>query len=283
MKTEAKSGRGGDAIYALGHSEEERRRLSEQDAFVGDLTGRLLLHAGVGPGMRVLDVGCGVGDVSLRAASLVGSGGEVVGVDKDPLVLADAEERVRALGLSNVKFVEGDLRDLQFDGQFDAAVGRFILMYLADPAAALRHVAGHVRPGGVLAFQEYNMAEGAISHPRAALWERTFDLIMETLRRAGTQMEMGLKMYLALVEAGLPAPEMRAERIVGGGPEYSGYGYVAEVVRSLLPMAEKLGVVSAEEVGIETLHERIRDEVVALGAAVALPSMAGAWTRKTAP
>ena len=87
-----------DAIYALGHSEEERRRLTEQDEFLGGMTSGLFSEAGVGPGMRVLDVGCGVGDGSLLAASsLVGPEGEVVGVDADPLALANAAERVRAL------------------------------------------------------------------------------------------------------------------------------------------------------------------------------------------
>ena len=282
MDTGPAGERKGDAVYALGYSEEERRRLTEQDVFLGGLTERLFIEAGIGPGMRVLDVGCGVGDVSLLAASLVGPGGEVVGVDRDPLVLANATERVRALGLANVRFVEGDIRNLDFDEPFDAAVGRFVLMYLADQVEALRSIAGHVRPGGVLAFQEYNMADSGLSHPRAALWERAGRLIVETFRRAGLEMEMGLKMYPAFVAAGLPAPAIWAERLVGGGPDYPGYGYVAGVLTSLLPMIEKLGVASAREVGIETLHERLREEAAALGGAVALPSIAGAWTRKPA-
>jgi SAM-dependent methyltransferase len=271
----------GDAIYALGHSEEERRRLTEQDVFLGGLTGRLFSEAGIGPGMRVLDVGCGVGDVSLLAASLVGPEGEVVGVDTDPLALANATERVRALGSTNVAFVEGDIRALEFDRPFDAVVGRFVLMYLADPVAVLRRVADRVRPGGVVAFQEYHFADGALSYPRAALWERTGELLLETFRRAGTEMGMGLKLYGAFATAGLPAPDIRVERPAAGGSEYPGYGYVAGVLRSLLPMAEKLGVVaSVEEEGIETLHERLRDEVVALGGVVTLPSIVGAWSRK---
>jgi hypothetical protein len=172
-------------------------------------------------------------------------------------------------------------RNAVFGETFDAVVGRFVLMYLADPVAALRRVADHVRPGGVVAFQEYHFADGALSHPRAPLWERTGELLLETFRRAGTEKGMGLKMYGAFAAAGLPAPDIRVERPAGGGSEYPGYGYVAGVLRSLLPMAEKLGVVaSVEEVGIETLHERLRDEVVALGGVVTLPSIVGAWSRK---
>ena len=138
----------GDAIYAPGYSEEERRRLIEQADFFGGFTKRLFVDAGIGPGMRVLDVGCGVGDVSLLVASLVGPEGAVSGVDSDPLALGHARERVSAIGLTNVDFIEGDIRDLTFDEPFDAAVGRLILMYLADPADTLDHITDLLRPAG---------------------------------------------------------------------------------------------------------------------------------------
>jgi ubiquinone/menaquinone biosynthesis C-methylase UbiE len=270
----------GDAIYALGHSEEERQRLIEQDAFLGGFTERLFLDAGIGPGMRVLDVGCGVGDVSLRAASLVGPEGMVVGVDKDPLALEHARERVFASGLTNVSLVEGDIRERAFDEPFDAAVGRFVLKFVADPVEVLRYIAGHVRPGGIFAFQEWTAAEPVLSFPHAPLWERTFNLLVEIFRRAGTEMEMGLKLYSAFVMAGLPTPSMRAERPVGGGPDYPGYQWLAAMVRSVLPMMEQLGVATTREMDIETLSERLRDEVVGLDGVIAFPSITGAWARK---
>ena len=96
----------GDAIYAPGCSEEERQRLIEQAGFFGGFTERLLVDAGIGPGMRVLDVGCGVGDVSLLVASLVRPEGAVLGVDSNPLALGHARERVSAMGLTDVDFVE---------------------------------------------------------------------------------------------------------------------------------------------------------------------------------
>lgn len=282
MKTEAKGKSREDPTYLLGHSEEEQRRLIEQEVFLGGFTRRLFLEAGIGPGMRVLDVGCGVGDVSLLAASLVGPEGEVVGVDRDPLAVANARKRVRAMGLQNVSFVEGDARELAPGGPFDAIVGRFVLMYQADPAEVLRRVADHVRLGGVFAFQEWTLTDPFLSHPRSPLWQRISGIGLETARRAGTQMEMGLGLYPAFVAAGLLAPRTIAERPVGGGPDYPGYRYLVGLIRSMLPLTERFGVTTAEEVGIETLHGRIRDEVVALGGVVAHPSMTGAWARKPA-
>ena len=270
----------GEPTYLLGSSEGERRRLVEQDAFLGGFTRRLFLEAGIEPQMRVLDVGSGVGDVSLLVASLVGPEGEVVGVDRDPFAVAGARERVGALGLDNVTFVEGDARELDPDAPFDAAVGRFVLMYQADPTGLLRRVADHVRPGGVLAFQEWTLTDPFLSHPRSPLWQRTARIGVETARRAGTQMEMGFGLYPAFVGAGIPAPEILVERPVGGGPDYPGYRFLAGLIRSMLPLTEEFGIATAEEIDVDTLHERIRDEVVALNGVVAHPSITGAWSRK---
>jgi SAM-dependent methyltransferase len=270
----------GDAIYAPGYSEEERQRLIEQAGFFGGFTERLLVDAGIGPGMRVLDVGCGVGDVSLLVASLVRPEGAVLGVDSNPLALGHARERVSAMGLTNVDFVEGNIRDLAFDEPFDAAVGRLVLMYLADPAATLRRIAALLRPGGIIAFQELTLTESGLTYPEAPLLQRTGTLINETFRRAGMEMEMGLKLYPAFIAAGLPAPATRAERPIGGGPDFPGYRWMAQITRSILPLMEQLGVANAEDIDVETLVERLREEVVGSGGVVAMPTLMGAWARK---
>src|SRR6266576_621389 len=142
-----------DALYAMGYSDEEHRRLIEQEHLFGRHTRRLFQDAGITLGMRVLDVGCGVGDVSMLAAALVGPEGSVVGVDTNQRSLELARRRVAALGLPNVAFLESDLRSLSFDHPFDAVVGRFILMYLGEPSEVLRLLAMHLRSGGIIAFQ----------------------------------------------------------------------------------------------------------------------------------
>jgi SAM-dependent methyltransferase len=79
--------------YILGHDRDELDRLIDQARFFGDLTEEVLRRAGVGPGMRVLDLGCGTGDVSFLAARLVGPTGAVLGVDRSPEAVAVAERR----------------------------------------------------------------------------------------------------------------------------------------------------------------------------------------------
>ena len=83
--------------------------------------------------MRVLEIGSGAGDVAIMLAELVGTSGQVVGVDINAAILETARQRAADAGMKNVDFVAGDARTLTFDEKFDALMGRFVLMYMADP------------------------------------------------------------------------------------------------------------------------------------------------------
>ena len=231
----------------------------------------------------VLDIGSGVGDVTFLAAELVGRHGSVVGIDIDGEALEAARQRAELLGLRNVTFVEGEVRSAAVEGLFDAAIGRLVLAYAGDPVAALRAIAQRVRPGGVLAFQELDLDPGvsARSFPEGTLWDETGRRVIETFARAGTQLRMGRQLFAAFLAAGLPAPVLREEALVGGGADFAGYAWLAGVARSLAPLTERLGVASADELGLETLAARIRDDAVVRGAVVWSPSLIGAHARRT--
>jgi ubiquinone/menaquinone biosynthesis C-methylase UbiE len=120
--------RSGDPVYVMGRSESETQRLEDRAAFFEPLTRHLFQDAGIGADMRVLDLGSGAGDVSFLVADLVGGGGSVVGVDVNPEVIRAARARAEASRRENVTFVCGDIRELELDHQFDAVVGRLVLM-----------------------------------------------------------------------------------------------------------------------------------------------------------
>ena len=263
-----------DPAYALARTRNEYERLTRQAAFLKGTTERLFRAAGLGPGMRILDVGSGAGDVAFLAAELVGPEGKVVGVDVDGAALAVARGRAQSLGLHNVTFIQGDARAADLDGDFDAAVGRLVLMYWADPAEALHRIAARVRPGGVVVFQELEMdpAIRSRSLPDETLWNETGQLIIETFARAGMHMRMGRQLYGAFLAAGLPTPEMRDETVVGGGPDFEGYAWLAGVARSLAPLMAKFEIADVDQLGPETLTDRIRDDAVATSAVVWTPS-----------
>jgi SAM-dependent methyltransferase len=267
-----------EQTYLMGHSAAERRRLIEQAALFRPVTERFLVEAGIGRGMRVLDVGCGVGDVSLLLGELVGPEGAVVGVDRDPRALALARER--AAGREQVTFLEGEIQDLGFDGTFDAAVGRWILLHVGDPVAAIRQVAACVRPGGIVGFQDSDFSTMPPPvWPPLPLFARVTTWIHETMRRVGVHDRIGLSFRRLFAAAGLPAPALRMEVLLGGGPDFFGYRYYAEAVRSILPLMEQHGVVTAGEADVETLAERLRAEAVAAEATITLPPLTAAWTR----
>jgi ubiquinone/menaquinone biosynthesis C-methylase UbiE len=113
-----------DPTYALGRSDDEHARLTAQANFLRPLTERVFRKAGIAPGMTVLDIGSGVGDVAFLVADLVGQDGKVVGVDMDGGALEKARKRAQQLKLQNVEFIQGDIRNIVLSGPFDAAVGR---------------------------------------------------------------------------------------------------------------------------------------------------------------
>jgi len=134
--------------YALGYTTTEQDRLIRQAKQIEPILERLFREAGIGPGQRVLDLGSGVGDVSMLAARMVGPSGEVVGIERDASSIALAKARVAEAGFRNVSFTQADASQIVSDQPFDAAVGRFILMFLPDPAAVLQSLIKLVRPGG---------------------------------------------------------------------------------------------------------------------------------------
>ena len=268
----------GDAEYVLGASEQEQERLRAQGDAVGPMTERLLVQAGIGPGMKVLDVGCGSGDVSLLASRLVGAEGRVVGIDREPRMVAAERDRSRTSDLSGVSFIEGDFRELGTEhGLFDAAIGRLVLMYQADPVDAVRRLAQSVRPGGVICFQEYDSTVAPASLVPLPLHELVRSWIWGTLERSGADAQIGFKLYSVLTEAGLSVPEVRAEAIVQ--TPSTRYPTVP-LIRVLLPRMIEYEIATEADVDVETLERRLVEERQKAGTSYIGQVVFGAWAHR---
>jgi SAM-dependent methyltransferase len=267
--------------YLMGRSEAETRRLMAQHQLYSRFTRRLLEDAGIAEGMKVLDVGSGAGDVALLAAELVGPTGSVVGVDQDPGVLDTARARAEASGLTNVSFHAGDLSEGVTDDDFDAVVGRLVLLYVPDPAETLRVLVERLKPRGIVAFGEFNfLPESMVTHPPTPSGESLWAWMQAVVGGIGLDPATGYHLRNTFLDAGLPEPEMNVCAPVGGGPDFPGYDYGAESLRSMLPLILKLGIATEEEVEIDTMAQRLRAEVVASGGVIKTPELVGAWTRK---
>jgi 2-polyprenyl-3-methyl-5-hydroxy-6-metoxy-1,4-benzoquinol methylase len=267
-----------EVSYILGHSERELARLSAQARHLEPFTRQLFQAAGVLPGMRVLDVGSGAGDVAFLAAELVGGNGNVVGSDRMPAAIAMAQARGTSRGLCNVTFREGDPTEMRFDQPFDAVVGRFVLMHCTDAAAMLRKLAGHLRCGGLMVFIEPAWSY-VRSLPAAPLYELCCRWIVEASRSAGVDMEMGVKLYAIFLAAGLPAPSMQFWRAIGGPAASSDWlGAVGDLVSTLQTEIMRLGLATETDIDSATLAHRLRAQAVSTDSVIMSPGLIGAWS-----
>jgi ubiquinone/menaquinone biosynthesis C-methylase UbiE len=271
----------GSPQYVLGRSETESQRLIKQALFLRPSTERVFRKAGIAEGMHVLDLGCGAGDVSFLAAELVGPTGSVFGIDVDPGVLAVARERAAASGWTRVRFEEGAIDSFTTTQPFDAVVGRFVLMYQADPVATLRRVSNLVRTGGLIVVQEPDFRVGITTSPTVDLWQQVQHWIAETFRRGGVHYDIGGRLYHAFRRAGLPGPAVLEHISAGGGAAMRQYcENSAEIVRSLLPRLEHFGIATAADVQVDTLADRLEHETCAADSQITYVPIVGAWTSR---
>jgi len=266
--------------YVLGHTDRERRRLALQAAVLNPLTDSFLARAGISAGMRVLELGCGIGEVSLIAARLIGPHGHLHCIDIDADGLEVARGRIRSAGHDHVVFERAELGEHLPDNPYDAVIGRHILIHTQDALAVLRKAVAMIHAGGLIAFQEYDLSYFPRGYPELPLMTFAVELIVEFFRRAVPRPNVGAQLFWLMQEAGLPPPECRMECIMDGGPHSPVYEWIAETVRSLMPRMEAIGITSASQVNVDTLAERLREEALAKRGAAIVAPMVGAFARK---
>jgi len=266
------------ARYVMGHNDRERRRLALQASIQQPFTEDLFRRAGITTGMRVLDLGCGVGDVSLLAARLVGRTGSVTSLDIDEQALDVLRNRAAAEGMVNVTCVHTDVGSFRPEHRFDAVVGRHILIHMPDPLAVLKACREFLAPRGVTAFQEYDFGLLSPAYPACPERDRVYEVCREFFSVA-VQRDIGRRLFHLMVEAGFEHPDCRGEFPVDGGPDSAFHEWIAEALRSFLPKAVALKIPGAADIDIDTLEARLRQET-APSTMVAAPPMFSCFARR---
>ncbi|UWF51543.1 methyltransferase domain-containing protein [Pseudomonas sp. N3-W] len=243
-----------------------------------DFTERLFIEAGLCKGMRVLDVGCGTGDVTFLLAALVGNTGAVVGADRDANALAIARQRINPEDQAAPDFIESDLLDIPESlGEFDAIVGRRVLMYQADTVATVRALTQRLRPGGLFVFQEHDTTMVPASRGAFPLHTQAQGWIKRMIEHEGADLHIGFNLYRIFTQAGLSVENVRAECLVQTPDSPSSLGYI---VRACLPRILAHGVATADEIEIETLQQRLDEERTHTQNIFIGDMIFGAWARK---
>ncbi|MBM7115570.1 methyltransferase domain-containing protein [Archangium primigenium] len=241
-------------------------------------TRRLLVDAGVREGMRVLDIGCGGGNVTFLAAELVGARGHVVGLDRDAAPLEAGRQRARELGVTHVDFVCADLGSpLEGHGPFDAVIGRRVLMYQPDAVACLTRLAAVLAPGGLIVLQEHDATAMPVCQPELPLHRQVSGWMWETVAREGADLRMGLHLAPALEKAGFTVERVRAEATVLTPTQSHPIGHILRAMRGRI--VEK-GVATEEELALDTIDARLAEELRTAHGTCLWEMVFGAWARK---
>lgn len=221
---------------------------------------------GITPGARVLDVGCGNGDLSRFVAGLAGPSGEVVAIDRSEQALAVAQATDTDLGVAHIQYRAVDLsRDLPDLGRFDAIVGRRVLMYLPDAAKALERLATMANPNAVLAFQEHARTALPAGLGHLALHRQLYDWNWSTVAAEGGDVGLALRLAELMQQLGLSVEEARGEAILINPNQPS---FLPTLTQAMLPRIVERGIATVEQIDPDTLAERIEEEHRAAGGVI---------------
>jgi SAM-dependent methyltransferase len=263
------------ASYSLGSDAQELERLDRQAAVIARPTALLLQAAGIEPGMRVLDLGTGLGHVALQVAELVGPEGSVVGVDRAGEAVAVARSRARP----NVRFEQADVLAFEDPRPFDAIVARLLLFHLPDPTGLVRRQARALRDQGLMVLIDFDVGRAG-SEPRVELAERALGWIDAGFRSAGADPRVGARLVPVLRDAGFGDITTIGVQGYYAPGDPAAPAMVAAVLRSLAPRIVAAGIATAEELGIDDFEQRLGAALREADAVLMPPTVVGAWARK---
>jgi 2-polyprenyl-3-methyl-5-hydroxy-6-metoxy-1,4-benzoquinol methylase len=266
--------------YVLGHTDREQLRLIRQAQILAPATEHFLRDAGIESGMRVLDIGCGVGDVTMLVAQLVGPQGKVTSIDLDEASIATARKRTSAVGLGNTTFHRADILTFADAEPFDAIVGRFVLEFVPEPAATVSRLCGLLRPGGIMAFQEPSWDIWLAHTSHLPLRMAVTTILRDAFVASGANTEMELPLYRGVMAAKLTSPQLRLVLPTGDTPEFRGLLY--DLLLAVWGRAEELRLPLESLGDPTTLAARLDDELDAYKSFASFVCLVGMFARKRA-
>jgi ubiquinone/menaquinone biosynthesis C-methylase UbiE len=266
------------ADYVLGHTSVEQERLIRQARVLAPLTERFLRDAGISSGMRVLDIGCGMGDVTMIAAQLVESAGQVTSIDLDQASIETAQRRAAAFGFENTSFHRADIAEYVPSNPFDAIIGRLVLQFVPDPAAIIKHLYGLLRPGGLLALQEPTWKLWLTYTAHLPLRLSVTEVARDAFQAGGARTEMEQQLYQGFIAAGMHAPQLRVELPVGNSPEFR--SLLPDLLAALMPGITSKGMAVDHLGDLNTLRDRLDQELDSRNSFASYVALIGAFGRR---
>lgn len=234
-------------------------------------TKALFDRIGLKRGMRCLDLGCGIGAVTLRLAEWTGS---AVGIDADAEALNIARSEAARAGLA-AEFRVGSIETLAEEPIYDLVYARYLLTHLADPASALKRMARAARPGGTIAVEDIDFA-GQFSYPRCPAFERYGELYQQVVRKRGADPCIGPRLLGLMQDAGLD--DVHMEVVLPAFHEGEGKRVAPMTLEDIRASVVQAGL--ADDAEIDRLVAEMEDFAKDMRTILSLPRIFQVWASR---
>jgi SAM-dependent methyltransferase len=202
--------------YLLGVNQSELERLRFQHSVWGPVTAKFFERLSVQQGWKCLDVGSGLGFVSMDLRDLVGETGEVTALEPSEYYLNWFREFAANKGWTNVKFIHGTAEDAALPARhYDLIFVRWVIAFVPDPEKFLVRLIASLRVGGIIALQDYYY-EGLSLFPRGGAWDRMPDVVRAYYRSSGGDAFVTGKLPALFSKHGLDLVDFTPTCLAGG-------------------------------------------------------------------
>lgn len=251
-------------------------RLLLLNEIFGPATQELLRTAGLSPGMRVAELGCGNGLTTLWMADIVGPDGSVTALDQSSKQLKVAEQNAAAARLRNISFLEAGAYDTGLpQNTFDLIFARFLMCHLTEPARAIAEMRSLLKPGGVLVCEDHDDG-GIFTEPPTNAYKRLVEISEAVNRAHGLDSYIGLKLPRLIGDAGFSKPEVRVyQHAVLRGPAKRFWEITLQEARPAI-LAAKVATPEELESVCSEMQGIARDESILL----MLARVTQVWVKK---
>ena len=212
-----------------------------------------LIEKFVKKGMRVLDFGCGNGEITYLLANQVSSEGRVDGIDINDKVIDIAKENLNKEKYPNISFSTKTIDELD-DESYDVIFGRRVLMYLENPSKTIMMLRKVLKNGGLMVFQESDEMGSLLNGNNLALHSKVSGWIWETVKREGGNIHIGSELLSLMKENDMKVIDYLSELVIHKNEEESDLAWVIAMMKARM---ESLGV----KIETENLEEKLKEEM----------------------